>query len=184
VPTATSFAEGVMVRLSTPDPSPDCPQHYPWFFDNPARECAATMLNTWGTMQSFERGLMVWFQSYGETFILLDDGSVFKSYVEARDLAGVAEPGQPDPALVPPNGLFQPERGFAKFWRGMVPGYQWVREALGWATRPEEGYSAFYQCNERTDESARCYFSGPQDQVIAITRGAAHFWNYARRPAR
>src|SRR5512137_1925651 len=61
-PTATLLVQGLIVRFGTADPSPDCPDHYPWFFDNPAHECASTLSNTWGTVQHFEHGLMVWFQ--------------------------------------------------------------------------------------------------------------------------
>lgn len=181
-PTATSLADGVTIRLGTPDPNPDCPEHYPWFFDNPARECASFVANVWGVMQSFERGYMVWFQRGDPVLILIEDGSVFKPYNEAIDTVGI-EPLAPDPNITPPEGYYQPELGFAKFWRGLVPGYDWVRDALGWATKPEEPYSAFYQCNTQSDDGARCYFSGPQDQIIVLTRGAARYWNFAKPPA-
>jgi hypothetical protein len=46
-----------------------------------------------------------------------------------------------DPAIIPPNGLYQPVRGFGKVWRER-PG---VREALGWATAEEQGFTAVIQ---------------------------------------
>ncbi|MGQ0601725.1 MAG: hypothetical protein ACT4QE_08525, partial [Anaerolineales bacterium] len=161
-PTATSLAEGLPIRLATPDPSPNCPEHYPWFFNNTANECATTVLNTWGVLQWFERGLMVWFQEGGRTYLLLEDGSLFKPYVEATDAANSPLP-ETDPNIVPPDGRYQPVLGFGKFWRGQVPGYEWVRERLGWATAPEVGYSALLQCNNTLSEAARCYFTGPRD---------------------
>lgn len=178
----TTLAEGVQIRLGTPDPSPECPEHYPWFFDNRARECASFAANIWVVMQHFERGLMVWFQEHGETFILIDDGSSFKPYSEAADLTGVASPPGPDPALAPPAGLYQPVLGFAKFWRGLAPGYDWVRPALGWATAPEEGYSSFYQCNTALAEGARCYLSGPAEEILVLARGPARYWTYVKVP--
>ncbi|MGH8246852.1 MAG: hypothetical protein ACREUU_10515, partial [Gammaproteobacteria bacterium] len=181
--TATSLAEGIIMRLATPDPSPNCPDHYPWFFDNPAEECATTLLNTWGVMQQFEHGIMVWFQEGGRTYILIEDGSLFKPYQEAFDTVGPPLPG-PDPNLAPPPGLYQPVLGFARFWRGLAPGYEWVRERLGWAVAPEAGYSAFWQCNNSSGDSARCYFTGPHDEIIAITRGSVHYWNYWQEPVR
>ncbi|MBM2849149.1 MAG: hypothetical protein HW418_2091 [Anaerolineales bacterium] len=71
LPTPTALADGLIVRLGTPDPSPNCPEHYPWFFDNQAQECATTLLNTWGVVEHFEHGLMLWFQEGGRTYVLL-----------------------------------------------------------------------------------------------------------------
>lgn len=181
--TATTLAEGLAVRLGTPDPSPNCPDHYPWFFDQHSGECAAPLLNTWGVWQPFEHGLMVWFQEGGHTYVLVDDGSLFKPYQEVSDTTSVPFP-DPDPNLVPPPGLYQPVRGFAKFWRGLVPGSEWVRGRLGWALAPEVGYSALWQCNTVSGDGARCYFTGPHNEIIVMTRDSAPFgngvlyWNY------
>ena len=182
-PTPTALAEGLIARLATPDPSPNCPEHYPWFFENPADECAATLLNTWGVMQRFERGLMAWFQEGGRTYILVEDGSLFKLYHEAIDPVGLPLPA-PDPGLAPPPGLHQPVLGFAKFWRGLAPGYEWVRERLGWAVEPEAAYSALWQCNRSSGEAARCYFTGPRDEIIVMTRGSGQYWSYWQGPVR
>jgi hypothetical protein len=182
-PTATSLAEGLSVRLATPDPSPNCPDRIPWFFNNTAGECATTVLNTWGVLQRFERGLMVWFQEGGRTFILMEDGSLFKPYVEATDGSNAPLP-EADPNIVPPQGLYQPVLGFGKFWRGLAPGYEWVRERLGWATAPEVGYSALLQCSNTLGEAARCYFTGPRDEIIVMTRHTDRYWNYWQGPVR
>jgi hypothetical protein len=181
-PTATPLWEGVQLRLGTPDPSPDCPDHYPWFFDNHARECASIVLNTWGAVQPFEHGLMVWIAEGGHTYILLDDGSAFKPYREVTD-TGSAYQTDRNLNLIPPPGFYPVILGFAKFWRGLVPGTEWIREQLGWATAPETDYSIFWQCNTASDESARCYFSGPQNEIIVMTRGSVPYWSYWQVPA-
>lgn len=181
-PTPTSLAEGLLNRLATPA-APGCPEPYPWFFDNRAGECAGITLNTWAVLQPFERGLMLWLQEGGRTYVLIDDGSLFKPYVEVSDPGNTALPG-PDPAIVPPAGLYQPELGFAKFWRGLAPGSEWIRNRLGWALAPETGYSALWQCNTAADATARCYLSGPGDEIISLTRGGAQFWNYWQGPVR
>jgi hypothetical protein len=182
-PTATSLAEGWFSQSATPDPSPNCPDHYPWYFPNPVSECATTVLNTWAVMQRFERGLMVWFQEGGRVYLMLDDGSQFKPYVEAADTTTTPLP-EADPGIVPPAGLYQPVLGFGKFWRGMVPGYEWVRERLGWALAPEVAYSSLWQCNNVTGDSARCYFTGPRDEILVVTRGASRYWAYWQGPVR
>ncbi len=183
LPTPTALIDGLAVRLATPDPAERCPRRYPWFFDNPAVECADTVLNTWASMQRFEHGLMVWFQEGGRTVVLIDDGSPFKPYREVADTGAPTLP-DPDPAPVVPPGLFLPDHGFAKFWRGIVPGAEWVREALGWATGLEQGYSALWQCNLSEGTAARCYFTGPQDEIIVMTRGPVAYWTYWQGPVR
>ncbi|MBL8093158.1 MAG: hypothetical protein JNL73_03240 [Anaerolineales bacterium] len=177
LPGPTALAEGLTVRLSTPDPSPDCPEHYPWFFDNRAEECAAPVLNTWAALQRFEHGLMVWFQQDGLTYVLVDDGSLFKPYDLAVDTGESYLPGL-DLDLTAPNGLTVPEGGFEKFWRGRVPGYEWVQPQIGWATAPETGYSALWQCNTAELDAARCYFTGPSDEIIVLSQGSSRYWNY------
>jgi len=126
---------------------------------------------------------MVWFQEGGRTYVLIEEGSLFKPFYEAMDLTGSSLP-DPDPSLVSPPGLYQPVLGFAKFWRGLVPGYEWVRERLGWAVAPEVGYSALWQCNNSGGDAARCYFTGPRDEIIAMTRGSVLYWNYWQGPVR
>ncbi len=181
-PTPTSLAEGWSVGVPIPE-SLGCPNPYPWFFANPARECADTLLNTWAVMQRFEHGLMVWFAEGGRTYVLLDDGSPFKPYVEVFDTTGLPWPG-PDADILPPPGLHQPVRGFANHWRGLVPGSEWVRDALGWAVAPEAPYSAFWQCNTATGDAARCYFTGPRDEILVLARGSAAYWNNWQGPVR
>jgi hypothetical protein len=183
-PTPTSFAEGLTARLGTPNPAPNCADHNtPWFFNNLAQECAGAPLNTWASFEPFEHGAMVFIAEGGHTYVLLDDGSLFKPYQEVIDPDPHALPA-PDPSLVPPAGLFQPTLGFGKFWRGLVPGTDWVRQRLGWATAPEVGYSALWQCNTASGDADRCYFTGPRDQVVALTRGSAPYWAYWQGPVR
>jgi hypothetical protein len=182
-PTPTSLAEGLTVRLGTPDPNPNCPEHYPWFFENPAQECADFLLNTWMVLQRFEHGLMVWTQEGGRTYVLLDDGSSFKPYQLVSDPLGLPLP-EADPNLVPPEGLYQPVRGFALFWRSLVPGHEWVRASLGWASAPEAAYSGLWQCNTASGDTARCYFAGPRDEIIVLAVGSARYWTYYQTAVR
>ncbi len=126
---------------------------------------------------------MVWSQEGGRTYVLVDDGSPFKLYQVVTDSGGSYLP-DPDPNLAPPPGFYVPVLGFAKFWRGLVPGAEWVRQRLGWATAPEVAYSALWQCNKSSGDAARCYFTGSRDEIIAITGGGVPYWNYWQGPVR
>jgi LysM repeat protein len=91
------------------------------------------------SVQSFERGRLLWAQSglWASTITaLFDDGTSY-------DLTDTWASGDPetDPALEPPAGLLQPTGRLGKAWRGT----QWVRERLGWATGPQQDFAATVQ---------------------------------------
>ncbi|HKP53268.1 MAG TPA: hypothetical protein VJ183_11525 [Chloroflexia bacterium] len=87
--------------------------------------------------QFFERGQMIEvvdtynYYGYGgrrSIYVLFDDNTTQRfddTYVE----------GDPEPAIVPPSGLYVPKRGLGKLWREGTGAR--VRERLGWATAPE-----------------------------------------------
>ena len=84
-------------------------------------------------MQEFEHGRMFWIQATGQIVVLFDDyptnaNQTNPAWLSTPDTYTDAEPPN-DPAIVPPEGMFQPERGFGKVWRE-TPG---VSDRLGWA---------------------------------------------------
>ena len=92
---------------------------------------------TYVAYQPFELGMMFWHGEQHVIFVLQQDGT-WASYEDTW-----AE-GQPDrdPALVAPEGLYQPVRGFGKLWREVLGGDEaWI----GWATAEEEGAIAVMQ---------------------------------------
>jgi len=147
-----------------------------WFFTPAPSDCAQIIVNTWTVVEHFEHGLMFWLQARGQTYILIDNATTAKPYLNAVDTSGRTYPPS-DPSLIPPSGLFQPVLGFGKFWRGAVSGYGNVRTQLGWATDTEVGYSAFYQCNTATGEAARCYLSGPNGEIYSLSMGNTLVWD-------
>jgi plastocyanin len=111
----------------------------------PARPAALTS----AAEQLFEGGRMVWLQEIPKEstrsglasegpliFVFYEDGR----WLRFEDTWTTAEPER-DPDLVPPEGMVQPQRGFGKVW-GNNPQ---VREALGWASRPEQAFEGAYQ---------------------------------------
>jgi hypothetical protein len=74
-----------------------------------------------------------------------------------------------DPSLVPPEGLYQPVRGFGVAWRDeqATPGFR-VRDRLGWAIDQEFGVSgAAFQCDS-APKYVTCYLSGPGGAVYVL----------------
>ncbi|MCS7286468.1 MAG: NBR1-Ig-like domain-containing protein [Anaerolineae bacterium] len=117
---------------------------YSYFFPTDRRECPNyPPRTTWAAEQPFEHGFMIWLQEVpcgdqmrSEIIVFRNDGR----YWVYRDTFMEGEP-ESDPTIVPPPGLYQPIRGFGKLWRTEP----FVREALGWATAPEQGFYTLYQ---------------------------------------
>jgi hypothetical protein len=84
--------------------------------------------------QVFEHGRMFWIRDRRMIWVMQaspDDpnGGDWFCYNDTF------EEGEPeiDPTLIPPEGLFQPRRGFGKLWRN----HPEFREALGWGLTPD-----------------------------------------------
>jgi hypothetical protein len=96
-----------------------------------------TPYSTGSAYQPFERGLMVWVQNVGAAGGMIYVGQPNNTALIVTDTwqAGI------DPESggeTPPSGLIEPVRGFGKIWR-QAGG---IRNAIGWATAPEQGISA------------------------------------------
>jgi hypothetical protein len=112
----------------------------PWFFEPQPEGCPASPpLVSTEAQQTFQRGLMIWVQAQSRIYVMFNDGQkpTWADYPdEFKD--GQAER---DPALVPPQGLLQPIRGFGLVWRTR----EQVRERLGWATTAEVAFDGALQ---------------------------------------
>jgi hypothetical protein len=92
--------------------------------------------------QVFEYGRLVWLgannwvnpRSQPIIFVMNSSGG----WVSRTDTWVAGEP-ESDPAIVPPEGLHQPVRGFGKLWR------EELRDMLGWAVAPEQHYTGAFQ---------------------------------------
>ena len=90
--------------------------------------------------QRFEDGWLFWLQPVGQIWVLTineDNEGIWSVY---EDTFVEGEP-EIDPEIVPPEELYQPERGFGKLWRENPE----VREAIGWALEPELGHTTQYE---------------------------------------
>lgn len=166
------LSDGTSVNLSTrPVSSQDC--FAPMFFVWPNACAEEGPVRVQASQQVFERGRMLWvstgpYHAASEIYVLLSSGDA----EIVRDTWTTAEP-ESDPGIVPPSGRYQPVMGFGKVWRtGSLGTGQSVREALGWAVAPEQGYGSFYQ---RASSS-----SGRNLYLFAIDRQMINlFWPQA-----
>lgn len=111
-----------------------------WFFIPPPEGCP----NSPGepssqAEQQFEGGFMIWMGLTDEIFIFFNDEETPR-WIRVFDSFEDGDPER-DNTLVPPEGRFQPVRGFGQIWRTN----EQVRERLGWATEPESGYDGMLQ---------------------------------------
>lgn len=143
MPTATLFATEVMTPTTEP-----CP--YSYFFepapagcplDEPTLSAAAE--------QPFENGLMIWLEATDSVYVFYRDQSW-----QRFDDDWSEDQLESDPAIVPPDGLYQPVRGFGKVWRENAS----VRQELGWALGPELGFDSMIQSQEAGSEGAEIVF--------------------------
>ena len=90
--------------------------------------------------QLFENGRMFWLQPTGQFWVLVVTSEGHGTWSVYEDTFEEGEP-ESDPSIVPPEGFFQPVRGFGKLWREV----QQVRDQLGWAVTPEFGFVSRYE---------------------------------------
>ncbi len=107
----------------------------------------------------FEHGVMIWDSSEDYILILFELPSD-PAWQIRRDSYVAGMPVE-DPTIVPPPGFLEPERGFGLVWRNEVS----IRDQLGWATAPEQGYTGYVQID--VVSSAR-YVQGAAGEVYVL----------------
>lgn len=140
-----------------------------WFFGAPLEfdtscpeEKVVTSQSAW---QTFELGAMMWIASTNDIHTLLNNGG----YSASPDAWDSSMP-ENDPNIVPPDGLYQPVRGFGLVWRNQ-------RDTLGWATAPEFAFNVTYQCSVYRYHDHNCYYQDPYGRII--WRGFFGGWKIA-----
>jgi len=91
--------------------------------------------STWAVQESFERGVMFWWEDTDEIYVLTQSGN-WEMYMDTW-LEGMDEYSC---SGVPPHeSLLMPKWGFGKVWCEQLGG---SNPTIGWATTEEQGYSA------------------------------------------
>lgn len=126
VPASPEMAGEVAPPTPTPPP-PAEPTPAPAGFPTPVTA------QVQGAEQVFEHGRMFWIRHLRQVWVMAagpDENS--GDWFCFNDLFQEGDP-ETDPSLVPPEGLYQPKRGFGLIWREK----EGIRERLGWALTPE-----------------------------------------------
>jgi len=156
----------------------DWPCQYDYFFDPAPITCplyGATFMSA--AEQAFQNGRAIWLEEIrgidvvteGVILILYDDGQ-WQSFDDTWT------PGEPenDVGVVPPEGLYQPARGFGKIWQGSES----VREKLGWALNPERGFESAWQWQAQESLPAVAYVRTIDGDVIRLCGSDSGNWEY------
>lgn len=152
------------------------PCAYSYFFPNGPAACPHWEATTSPAADgAFQHGRMVWLQEIragstainNQILVLYEDGS----WVQFDDTWSEGQP-ESDPGIVPPAGLYQPIRGFGKLWRDNAA----VRDKLGWALAPEQGYTATWQWQMRESLPSVAYVRTVGNQVIELAGQRGGNW--------
>ena len=142
--------------------------HVPDIPDCPAKAGFITTI----VEQPFEHGTMIWIEETGRIFALIENDS--RAVWFANDSYNPQTDPISDDNLIPPNGLFQPQFGLGKVWREMPS----LRDGLGWATAPEQSFTAPYQghfSGERLSSKSISVFGGLDGFLWRIDGGYGPF---------
>jgi hypothetical protein len=147
-----------------------CPEK-PWFFENPPSRCAEEPATySRAAAQYFEHGFMVWTEKPDRFYVFFDKGqdSQWQEFIWWEAPYPFLTPQLAD--ATPPPGLYVPDSGFGRIWRGELPsGTIDVRERLGWASGPEFAFDTAYQCEMPSHPQLwSCYFRDPDGAVLHL----------------
>jgi len=123
-----------------------------------------------GAEQVFEHGRMFWIRHLRQVWVMAassDDENSGDWFC----FADAFQEGDPetDPSLVPPEGLYQPKRGFGLIWREK----EGIRDRLGWALTPEFELLSDYTYIAGGQMQNGQYVAGPGEHRLTTLYGDA-----------
>jgi hypothetical protein len=114
--------------------------------------------------QVFEHGRMFWIRHTRQIWVMVNvpqDDSTGGDWFCYNDTFEEGE-AEIDPSLVPPEGMYQPRRGFGKLWRT----HQELKNTLGWALTPEFELTSNYTYIAGGYVQGMQYFPGPGEHRL------------------
>ncbi len=156
-PTAISPTEAAP-ETDTPEPPP-APSATPRPDIFPTDAVAEVQL----AEQVFEHGRMFWIRHTRQIWVMVSaspdtPGGDWFCY---NDTFQEGEP-EIDESLIPPEGMYQPRRGFGKLWRSHAE----LKDALGWALTPEFELTSQYTYVAGGYVQDGQYFPGPGEHRL------------------
>ncbi len=147
----------------TPTPAPGTPTPLPALF--PTNVVAEVAI----AEETFEHGRMIWFRHNRQIWVMVEDDDPTTPGGDWYCYNDTFQEGEPeiDPDLVPPEGMFQPRRGFGKLWRTHPD----LRERLGWALTPEFELTSPYTYIAGGYVENGQYIPGPGEHRITTLDG-------------
>jgi hypothetical protein len=124
----------------------------------------------------FEHGRMFYIQPRDQIWVMVaeDEDQTHGTWSVYPDTFIDGEP-EFDPSIVPPDGMYQPERGFGKLWRENED----IRAALGWGLTPEFGYVSNYEYHAGGEVNNGVYTPAPGYHVLFTLDDVAYRFNEA-----
>ena len=118
--------------------------------------------------QAFENGRMFYIQPQDEIWVMIYENEEGTSG-QWRFYPNTWQEGMTefDTSIAPPEGRYQPERGFGMLWRDNVA----VRDALGWALDTEYGHVTNYEFHAGGMIVNNAYVAGPGYHVLMSRDG-------------
>lgn len=162
------------------------PCRYTLFFDSDPNRCASHEAgNTAAAEQPFEYGRMIWLRELRYSPDHVIENAIVAIYDDGRweKFDDPWQSGEPesDPAIVPPAGLYQPQRGFGKLWRD--ENYN-LRERLGWGLTEEQGFETVWQddtwLNSPSAGNDTIYIRAYDGQIIKLVGSGSGTWEVVK----
>ncbi len=116
--------------------------------------------------QPFEHGLMFWFSDTYKIWVMTEGDH------RVQILNDTYQEGQAEPTATPPDGLFQPMRGFGLVWNTMGG----ADSPLGWATDRESGVDVARQSAGRVSYTTYIQPQGGAIYAITVLPGEDSGW--------
>jgi hypothetical protein len=159
-PDGTQVSASVTVQVNCP---------YTYFFGepDPSQGCPLrAAISVQAALQPFQNGYMIWRGDVAQIYVLSKSGSVnrFQDTWAGEAITFPEAPPSPD--------LIQPARGFGKVWTENA----WVRDQLGWATGPEQGYTMQVQ-SSGAYRYPYLYMTWPDGRVFYVVETQWSFLN-------
>ncbi len=129
------------------------------FYSDPSSDCVTTEpAQGSAAYQSFERGIMIWDGATKSIWVLYNDHRADRTV----DSWAGGDITWSDPT---PAGRTLPQHGFGQVWTSNES----IRNAVGWALGPEQGYTGTFQIAVTADTGTRVdYMTDPSGRLYRI----------------